>query len=109
MYRLFTNRNSTRRPRLEVLEDRLALSCTVGLSGDTLTIIGDSANDRIIVRDDGKGHVSGEASGLAFSAYGVKTINISSEGGDDEVFYALDGDLAANQMRFVNVGLEEML
>jgi hypothetical protein len=73
---------------------------------DTLVIVGDNGNDSVLLRDNGAGFINGYASGFgAFAVSGIKNIRIATNGGDDQVAYALSGNLRAGQQRTVSVDL----
>lgn len=98
--------NTRKRLGLESLEDRLALSCTVGVVGHELIIKGDNKPDTIRIADQGNGHVYGYATGFgAFSFAGITKITVNTEGGSDTVSYNLMGDLQAGQQQYVVIGL----
>jgi hypothetical protein len=88
------NRHPSRRagnflPRLEALEDRRLLSCTVLHNGPTLTITGSPAADKVKITDDGSKVSVKCDNGPAVSYSGITTINISTKGGNDSVGYNL--------------------
>lgn len=77
-------------PKLESLEDRCCPATIVSLFG-TLTIVGNSQADTIVLNDDGQGGITGTVNGQAVSASNVRSVVIATGGGNDTVEYTLDG------------------
>jgi hypothetical protein len=97
------------RSRLSVqsLESREVPACVVAHPTASLVLItGDAADDSVVIRDDGAGHVFGFATGAGgFSFTGIKTIRVDTHDGNDSVRYDLIGNLQPGQQRFVTVYL----
>jgi hypothetical protein len=73
---------------------------------DTLSIVGNAANDTVILRDNGIGGISGFATGHGgFSFTGIRNIRVSTGGGNDNVSYTLLGNLQIGQQRNLSVDL----
>jgi hypothetical protein len=97
------------RPRLEALEDRRLLACSVTASASgTLTIGGDNAANTVLITDNGSdapGNVTVTCDGTAMTpAVAVHAIRISTRGGNDVVGYTLTGPLSGSS-RSVRVDL----
>src|SRR5262245_33371896 len=88
-------------PRLEALEDRSLLSCTVSISGSVLKIEGDGGANSVRITDNG----TGAAGNIVVKCDGTTTnvgpaiteIRVNTKGGNDSVRYDLSNDLLANQ------------
>jgi hypothetical protein len=90
--------------RVEQLEDRRVLNCTVMQSGQVLNIRGDNHSDVINVTDDGAGGITVNCNGLMKTSTfnGVSIINIrGGNRGTDVITYDLTGALSGT--RIVNV------
>jgi hypothetical protein len=84
-------------PRLEILEDRLCLSCTTTLVGSTLTIQATQHGNTINMTDDGSGTITVTCdTGAPASFGGVTNIVVSGGTGKDAVTYALTGTRSSN-------------
>jgi hypothetical protein len=91
-------------PRLEGLDDRALMSCSVGAVGGHVIVTGDAANDQVTIRDNGHGGVTVVATGAGVKSFtGINKITVNTEGGHDQVTYTLWGSLVGKQ--YVNVGL----
>jgi hypothetical protein len=77
-------------PRVEVLEDRRVLSCTVGVNNGVMTITGDNGANTVKIDQIFLGTVSVHADSLTTSASGIKEIRINTLGGNDTVKYNLN-------------------
>jgi hypothetical protein len=90
--------------RVEQLEDRRVLNCTVLQSGQVLLIRGDNHADVINVTDDGAGNITVNCNGLTKTSTfsGVNIINIrGGNRGTSVITYDLTGALSGQ--RIVNV------
>lgn len=83
----FKHRFPTRfRPRLERLERRDLLSCTVFQTGDTMTILGDREANHIAIADTREGGIRVTCDRSEPQTFtGVKQIDLNTFGGHDEV------------------------
>ena len=95
-------------PRLEALEERSLMACSVFVSPEgVLNIVGDRAPDRVLLYDSGGGAVAGIASGHGFFTFnGIKDIVVDTGGGNDYVEYNLVDDLQ-RETRTVEVNLRD--
>jgi hypothetical protein len=96
------------RPQLEILEDRCCPS-GVSLQNHVLTLTGDSTNSMMTVRDGGHGNISveiedGHGNWHDLSATGVTTINVNSNGGNDNIEYDLTNTLTSSETWNLNLG-----
>jgi len=78
------------RPRLEVLEDRRCLSCTVTQEGSTVFVIGDQADDQVTIVDHGRSGVTvdcldDDRDPAVFT--GVTSIQVQTDAGNDLVTF----------------------
>lgn len=81
-------------PRVESLEGRLCLACTITADDNTLTIEGDDAANTVSVTHDGAGNVVVVCDGEpALNFSGIKEIEIDTAGGDDSVNLTVTGEL----------------
>src|SRR5438128_581132 len=74
----------------EKLESRQLLSggVTVSVSGSVMTVTGGSKADIITVNESGgNANFYDGQTGATFSASGITAINISGNGGNDQIFY----------------------
>src|SRR5262245_22593023 len=85
----------TRRPRktyrlrLEALESRWCPACTVTVSGHTLRIIGDAANNNVAIVDNGAAGIVVTCDGTAHpAATGIRNVVVRTQAGDDTVSYS---------------------
>jgi hypothetical protein len=70
------------------------MACSVVAGAGVLTIVGDTAADHIVVRDNGDGAVQGSATGFGnFSFTGISAIVIDAGDGSDHVSYELAHEL----------------
>jgi hypothetical protein len=77
-------------PRVEALEERQVLSCTVGVNNGIMTITGDNGVNTVKIDQTFLGTVSVHADALVTSASGIKEIRINTLGGNDTVKYNLN-------------------
>jgi hypothetical protein len=77
-------------PRVEALEERQVLSCTVGVNNGVMTIQGDDGVNTVTINQKVLGTVSVQADNLTTSASGIKEIRINTRGGKDTVNYNLN-------------------
>ena len=92
-------------PRLETLDERALMSCTVWDDGGYLTIIGDGGNDQVTIGDHGNGNVFVTATGAGTQSFsGIKSILVATFDGDDDVRYNLWSSLAGKQDLQVGLG-----
>jgi hypothetical protein len=77
-------------PRVEALEERQVLSCTVGVNNGVMTITGDSGANTVTIDQTFLGTVSVKADSLTTSASGIKEIRVNTLGGNDTVKYNLN-------------------
>jgi hypothetical protein len=83
-------------PRVERLESRVCLSCTVDVRGSMLRIIGDGGANSATVTDDGEGGVVATCNGgAAVTASGIRRITIDTKGGNDTVNVNVTGELTS--------------
>jgi hypothetical protein len=80
-------------PRVEALEERQVLSCTVGVSNGVMTITGDNGANTVKIDQTFLGNVTVHADSLTTSAAGIKEIRINTLGGPDTVKYNLNSIL----------------
>jgi len=94
-------------PRLEGLEDRYVPSCTLSVSGSTLTITGDGAANTVRIDDNGNAvsTLSVSCDGVQAIVTGITTIRVNTNGGSDDVTYHLTNGLQTNVARTVDVDL----
>jgi hypothetical protein len=98
----FNNRFS---PRLETLDERALMSCTVWADGSALTVIGDGGNDQVTIGDHGNGNVFVTATGAGTKSFsGIQSILVATFDGDDDVRYYLWNSLAGKQALQVGLG-----
>jgi hypothetical protein len=97
------------RPRLEALECRRVLSCTIVEEAGVLTITGSSRANDIAIEDDGTdaaGNVVVTCDGEEYTSTDVVTsIVVKAGNGKDTVSYTLTGDLAGGVSRSVDINL----
>jgi hypothetical protein len=95
-------------PRLEALEARALLSCTVTVSGTTLSITGDNGNNSVQVIDRGSpgaGNITAICDGMTTTPPGaISTIRINTNAGNDAVSYTLAGNLTGFRRVSINLG-----
>ena len=92
-------------PRVEALERRLCLACTIDADDDTLTIRGDDAANAVTLTLDGAGHVAVVCDGAAEEQFdGIKAIDIRTRGGDDSVTLLATGELTEKLELNLNLG-----
>jgi hypothetical protein len=96
-------------PRLEALEDRNLLSCSVVANMGTLTITGDNAGNFVTIKDNGTGtpgNIKVVCDGVPTNVVpAVHAIKVTTLGGNDTVRYFLTGNLQAGVSRLVYVDL----
>src|SRR5262249_25373218 len=80
-------------PRVEALEDRRVLSCTVGVNNGVMTITGDNGANTVKMDQIFLGIVKVQADGVTTNASGIKEIRINTLGGNDTVKYNLNSPL----------------
>src|SRR5262245_28205190 len=74
--------------RLEQVEGRTCPSCTVTVTGDTLRIIGDAANDTVSIADNGAKGIVVTCDGVTHpAATGIQHVRVDTGAGDDKVTY----------------------
>src|SRR5262245_12927508 len=91
-------------PRLEALEDRQLLACTLSVGSDgTLSITGDDAANDIEVRDTGStgpGNITVVCDGTATTRpEAISSVRITTLGGNDTVRYLLLGNRNGQSVR----------
>lgn len=94
-------------PRLETLDERALMSCTVwaDAAAGALTVIGDSGDDQVTIGDHGNGNVFVTATGAGTKSFsGIKSILVATYGGDDDVRYYLWNSLVGKQDLQVGLG-----
>ncbi|MCE9563970.1 MAG: hypothetical protein K8U57_18160 [Planctomycetes bacterium] len=92
-------------PSVEALDQRAMMSCTVAASFGHLTVTGDSGNDQVTIRDNGRGGITVAATGAATQTFsGINHIDINTEDGDDNVTYTVYGNIATTQYVVVGLG-----
>jgi hypothetical protein len=94
-------------PRLETLDERALMSCTVWADAvaGSLLIQGDGESDQVTIGDDGHGHVTVTATGDGTHTFsGINWITVYTQGGNDTVKYTLWDSLAGNQIVDVFLG-----
>jgi hypothetical protein len=75
--------------RVEQLEDRRCLSCTVTVSGNTLRITGDGGNNNVAIVDNGAAGIVVTCDGVASpAATGIKRVLVNTGDGNDTLTYA---------------------
>jgi hypothetical protein len=101
-------RTNGTRLNVQCLEAREVPACLVtNPTPDTLVVTGNSANDLVILRDNGAGGIAGFATGAGvFNFSGIRTIKVNTGGGDDQVYYNLVRNLLPGQQRLVDVRTE---
>jgi hypothetical protein len=77
-------------PQVEALEDRQALSCTVGVSNGVMTITGDGGANSVQINQTFLGQVKVKADGVTTTASGIQEIKINTLAGNDTVKYILN-------------------
>jgi hypothetical protein len=92
------------RPRLEALEDRRLLACTVSVSASgTLSVTGDNGPNAVQIVDNGSdlpGNVTVTCDGVTTTpSAAVAALKISTRGGNDVVGYTLAGPLVGSSRR----------
>jgi hypothetical protein len=92
-----------RLPRLEVLEDRRVLSCTVVAQDGVLSITGDSRANDVQLVDDGAA-VTVTCDGQAETFEDISKVVVSGRQGSDSVRYELTGELAADRQVVIDLG-----
>ncbi len=96
-------------PRLEALEDRNLLSCSVVVNNGILTITGDSAANTVTITDKGTGapgNVKVVCDGVPTNVMpAIKGIKVNTLDGLDSVRYQLAGNLQAGVAQNVLVNL----
>jgi hypothetical protein len=96
-------------PRLEALEDRNLLSCSVVVNGSVLTITGDNAPNSVTIRDNGTGtpgNIKVLCDGVLTSVVpAINAIRVVTLGGNDSVRYFPTGNLQAGVSQSVYVDL----
>lgn len=81
-------------PRVEALENRLCLDCTIAADDGKLTITGDDAANTVSITHDGNGNVAVVCDGdAAVNFSGIKEIEIDTLGGNDSVNLTVTGEL----------------
>jgi hypothetical protein len=112
----FAQRSSTKsyssaRP-IESLEGRQMFTVTPAfIAPNTLTFVGDAANDTVNLYDNGNGGISGSYTnaGGTLSSFGVipgiQNIRVSLGAGNDAFNYKLYGDMLMGGARYVNADL----
>lgn len=100
-------RTNKARLGVERLDTREVPACIVTLpTPDTVAIVGDNANDTVIINDNGAGIIFGAATGFGgFAAAGIKNVRVNTGSGSDQVTYNLIQNLLPGQVRTVNVQL----
>src|SRR5262245_29831687 len=100
-------RTNKARLGVERLDAREVPACIVTHPApDTVAIVGDNANDTVLIRDNGAGVISGSATGAGVFAFaGIKNIRVATNGGDDRVSYTLYANMLGTQQRNVSVDL----
>ena len=92
-------------PRVEGLEGRLCLACTIDVDDDTLTIRGDDAANAVTLTLDGAGGVAVVCDGAAQQQFdGIQEINLRTRGGDDTVNLLATGELTQKLELELNLG-----
>lgn len=93
-----TQHQTSSRPRVEPLEDRTCPTCAVALTGTTLTVTGDTADNDIRILYTGPGALSVECDGTPTQVEGpVERVVVRTGGGNDfvdaELYpFAVDAD-----------------
>jgi hypothetical protein len=83
-------------PRVEPLERRLCLACTIDVEDDTLSILGDAADNNVVITHDGAGNVSVVCDGEpAVLASGIKEIIVDTGDGNDVLTLDVTGELTS--------------
>jgi hypothetical protein len=92
-------------PRVEALESRMCLACTIAADDDTLTIRGDDAANAVTLTLDGAGGVAVVCDGGTAQQFDdIKEIDIRTRGGDDTVTLTATGELTKNLELNLNLG-----
>lgn len=94
-------------PRLVALDDRSLPSVSCQLIGETLTVTGDAAADKIVITDDGTaaGVTVTVNDGVPWTVSGaVSAIVLNAGGGNDTVEYDLTGPLTTTRLVTVDLG-----
>src|SRR5689334_17739234 len=92
-------------PQVEGLDQRALMNCTVSAFAGQLAITGDSGNDQVTLRDNGRGTVTVAATGAPTQTFtGINKITINTEDGDDNVTYSMYGNLVGTQYVLVGLG-----
>src|SRR3954454_18141604 len=104
MVKLFRRRPPrSARPRLESLEDRRLLACSVTIEGDFLKIKGDNNPNTISIVDNGTASgITVTCDGLGVVTTGGHTIRrilVDTKDGNDRVEYRLTGNLRSGVSR----------
>src|SRR5262245_54551858 len=91
------------RPHLEPLSDRVVPAATVTQSGGTLTVIGTSGADLVIISDNGgtgDRSVVVQTPGRIFRSHGtVRSIRVTTGDGNDRVTYSMEANMTARSTR----------
>src|SRR5262249_7187757 len=75
--------------RLEELESRWCPSCTVTVTGHTLRIVGDAANNNVGIVDNGAAGIVVTCDGVTSpAATGIQRVLVDTKAGDDTVTYS---------------------
>src|SRR5947209_1048535 len=96
-------------PRLESLEDRCLLACTVSVdSNGVLNITGDDTANSVQINDNGTGttgNITVICDGMTTTpAAAVTQIKVNTLGGNDTVLYSLTGNLNGQTRLRVDLG-----
>lgn len=79
------------RPSVEALEGRCMPACIVTEVGSTLFIVGDAANNAVVIEHDASGNGQVRCDGVVTSYSGVSRVVVQTRGGDDDFDFLATG------------------
>jgi len=92
-------------PRVEPLERRLCLACTIDVKDDTLSILGDAADNNVTITHNGAGNVTVVCDGdPAVAASGIKEIIVATGDGNDVLTLDVTGELTSKLELSLDLG-----
>src|SRR5262249_39682607 len=92
------------RPGLEALETRDCPTIHLGVVGNALFVLGDAADNKVAITDDGKGAVTATIDGRSISGTAIRPILVDTQRGNDTFSYTLTGPLAGKRTLAVELG-----
>jgi hypothetical protein len=79
-------------------------SCTVGVSGGTMTLNGDGSANNVAITDNGDGDLTVVCDSLTTSASNIVRIDLDTKGGNDDVSFTQNGNRTRNMDLNVKLG-----